>query len=111
MSETLKDLKQIEADLLANKAKLIKAQAIEDEKKAEAKLKRDIERRAEESKAYVARQELINLEKSIIPLVKQYANLKRNHISNDFTDKWDAFFADLKGEKKPRKKRITKLEE
>ena len=109
--DKLTELKKIEADLQNTKKEIVKAQAIEDEKNADRKLKREIERRAAETKAFQDRQNLINLEKSLIPLVKAYSHLKRNHIKNEVTDKWDAFLADLKGEKKPRKKRTTKTEE
>mgnify|MGYP001026023958 CR=1 FL=1 len=111
MSESLKELEQIKADLLANEKKIIQAKADEAEKQAEAQKKVDSELKIANQIAFVKRQELINLEKTLAPLVSQYAQLKRNHIKNDITDKWDAFIADLKGEKKPRKKRATKIEE
>ena len=65
MSESLKDLKQIEAELQANKIKIAKAQQIEDEKQAEKKRKEDAERKEARQKAFVARQNLINLERDI----------------------------------------------
>lgn len=111
MSESLKELKKIKDDLLANQKKIEQAQIIEAEKQAEAKLKRDAEQRKAEAKAFVARQELKNLEITISKEVKLYAGYKRNHIKNELTDKWDAFLADLRGEKKPRKKRTPKTEE
>jgi hypothetical protein len=111
MSESLKELKKIEADLLDNRKKIEKAEKVEAEKQAEAKLKREIEQRKAGDLAFVARQELKNLESEISKLVKVYAGYKRNHVSNELTEKWDAFIADLKGEKKPRKKRATKIEE
>ena len=107
----LEQLKKIEAELQNTKNEIVQAQAIEEEKNAEAKLQREIDRRAAEAKAFIARQELLNLEKTIIPLVKQYAQLKRNHVSNEFTQKFDDFLADLRGEKKPRKPRKLKIEE
>ena len=45
MSESLKDLKKIKADLQANEIKIAKAQQIEDEKQAEKKRKEDAERK------------------------------------------------------------------
>jgi hypothetical protein len=111
MSESLKELEKINAELLANQKKIETAQAVEAEKQADAKKKRDVERRAAEAKAFVARQELKNLESTVGKLVKVYAGYKRNHVTNEVTEKWDAFLADLKGEKKTRKPRKKKTEE
>jgi hypothetical protein len=111
MSESLEDLKKIEAELQANKKKIENAEAIKAQKEADAKLARDIENRKAEAKAFVARQELKNLESTVGKLVKVYAGYKRNHVTNEVTEKWDAFLADLKGEKKPRKPRKKKTEE
>ena len=111
MSESLEDLKKIEAELQANKKKIENAEAIKAQKEADAKLARDIENRKAEAKAFVARQELKNLDKSIGKLVNIYVGYKRNHVTNEITEKWDAFLADLKGEKKPRKPRKKKTEE
>jgi hypothetical protein len=110
MSE-LNELKKIEADLLANKKKIEQAEAIEASKQAEAKVKQEAEMRKAQAKAFVARQELKNLEKTILKYVKVYVGKKQKHFSDEETAKWDAFLADLKGEKKPRKKRATKIEE
>ena len=111
MSESLKDLKQIEAELQANKIKIAKAQQIEDEKQAEKKRKEEAERKEARQKAFVARQNLINLERDIAREVSLYAQFKRKHVKNEITAKWDAFLTDLRGEKKPRKPRKTKTEE
>ena len=111
MSESLNELNAIKRDLLANQKKIEKAQLIEHNKQKEERSKLDYETKKAEQKAFVARQELNNLEKSLMPLVRKYAQLKRNHVKNEFTDKWDAFISDLKGEKKPRKKRTPKTED
>ena len=111
MSESLKELERINAELLANQKKIETAQALEAEKQAEARKKRDIEQREQEAKAFVARQKLKNLEKETNKIVKVYAGFKQNHVTNEITEKWDAFLADLKGEKKTRKPRKKKTEE
>lgn len=111
MSESLQELERIKADLLATEKKILKLKEVEAEKAKVASKKLDAEVKKAEQKAFVANQELINLERSLTPLLKQYTTLKRNHVKNEFTDKWDAFIADLKGEKKPRKKRTPKTEE
>jgi len=109
--DKLTELKKIEAELQDTRKEIVKAQAIEDEKNAERRKTREIERREAETKAFQDRQNLINLEKSLIPLVKAYSHFKRNHVKNEITDKWDAFLADLKGEKPARKPRKKKTEE
>lgn len=111
MSESLKELEQVKANLLATEKKIQEARKIEAVKQLEAKTKRDAEQRKAKARAFVARQDLINLEATVLKHVKLYAGYKKNHIKNDITDKWDAFLADLKGEKKPRKKRTPKTEE
>ena len=111
MNESLKELKEIEADLIANKAKIEKAQRQEDLLKQECRLKQEQERKQSEQKAFIARQNLKNLERDLSKLVRVYATKKRAHVKDETTDKWDAFLADLRGEKKPRKKRTPKTEE
>ena len=108
--DKLTELKKIEADLQDTRKEIVKAQAIEDEKNAERRKKREIERREAETKAFQDRQNLINLEKSLIPLVKAYSHFKRNHVKNEITAKWDAFLADLRGEKPAPKTRKKKAE-
>ena len=68
MSESLKELEQIKADLLANEKKIIQAKADEAEKQAEAQKKVDAELKIANQMAFVKRQELINLEKTLAPL-------------------------------------------
>lgn len=111
MSESLKELDKIKADLLDNQKKIEAAKKIEAVKQLEAKTKRDAEQRKAKAKAFVARQDLINLEATVLKHVKLYAGYKKNHVKNEITEKWDAFLSDLKGEKKPRKKRTPKTEE